>query len=132
MSAYSHTSVPVEWLPRLIGCRIYTKPHGAGQADWLRLVDVDLVDTGHPPGAHGYQRRAWVQHHGQVKPANLPNLASVKGAPEGECFERDGGLYWIPAIDDAPPLWELRPPEYTPSGSEPAISPAHDGALFAL
>lgn len=137
---YRYALVPVEWLPRFKGCRIYITPQGVGHPDWLEIIDCDQEDHGYPPGPHGYKKRAWVLHRGQVKPANLPNVASVKDIAQHECFERAHGWEWIPPIDATPPQWPLRNADYqppTPKGrtTRPAVTPAppsDDGALFTL
>lgn len=140
---YKYALVPVEWLPRFKGCRIYITPQGVGHPDWLEIIDCDHINNPNNQPRHdykmGYQLRAWVLHRGQAKPANLPGLCSVKDIPQAECFEREYGWEWTPPIDATPPQWPIRPADYqppTPTGrTRPAVTPApagNDGALFTL
>lgn len=132
-----NATVPVAWVPRFIGHKIWIKPTGtAGQspAQYLDLIDCDLENS-----QWGTKARAWVRHNGQIKHGLLPRLCTIADLPQHECVEhvlKDGKneyrqWQWQPPTGEPEPWWPVHNSTWQPTlRTEPA--PAEEWALFPI
>ena len=127
-------TVPVQWLPKFTGHRIWFKPDGVADCDWRELIDVSIINR---------QIKGWVWHNGQLKSGNLAQKTTVFGIPPEECIKRvseEGNREyhwweWQPPAGKCTPDIPVRDPNWRPNGHPITVTPApagDDGALFTL
>lgn len=128
MSDVVDASVPLEWISKFVGHRIWSRPDSrpGAQAEFCELLDI-WEESGHRPD-NPFRFRASIRYQGAAHVATLAKAIHVEGVPSLDCYtmklpgpDKDYVMHkWTPPFDD-PPEVAQRDPGFVPE--LPAMCP---------